>query len=926
MSVSPSLASRFPLREIALATAVVAMLAAFMVQQYRSQLALISDQHAMALDVAYRSTLETYRMDVATRFRLQVMRPEVLELMSEALATPEANIPVLRGRLYRQLKSVYEELKQSGLQQFQFHLADNRSLLRFHLPQIAGDPIFNLRPSVRIANTEKREVSGFEVGRTVPAFRYVFPVASEGRHLGSVEISISFDRIQENLSHLLAGGDFGLLLDKKTVLDTIDPANIEKFAGAPVHADFLIENPTVSRVARNLMQSDTVRALEPLLRRDTRVQEGMRAGESFVVPLTHDGCGYVVTFLSVKDLNARPVAYVVRFVQNDALKLLRDSLMRQGLLASLLIIALAVSMRRLSRQKLQLKDDIARREVAESGLLLYESVFQHSGEAIIVTDDKNLIVAANPAFTTLTGYAFDDVAGKDPRILASGNTPSETYQALWAGLQGSGYWQGELMDRRKNGEIFPKWATISVIRDPYGRITHHIASFTDISERKAAEARIEKLAHFDVLTGLLNRYSLESRLEQGLLAARRENEHMAVLFIDMDRFKTINDTLGHHMGDELLKEVARRLQSCVRESDIVARQGGDEFVVALTSLSAIHDVAPVVNKLMRALGDTYLIEGHTLRSSPSIGVAIYPEDGGSVETLLMNADTAMYHAKEKGRNNAQYFTAALTKQANERMAIEHDLYLALADQQFELYYQPKVCSADRSICGFEALLRWHHPEKGMVPPDKFIPVAEEAGLIHAIGNWVLDEACRQLALWQKQGYTGMHVAVNLSAHQLRSPHLALSIDDCLTRHGIDAELLELEVTESVAMENPERAIEQLKALRDLGLKLAIDDFGTGYSSLAYLKHLPIQTLKLDRSFVRDIETDPNDAAISAATIALAHTMGLKVVAEGVETEAQADYLWKGHGCDLLQGYLFGKPQPAAALEERLRQHAAGICS
>jgi diguanylate cyclase (GGDEF)-like protein len=420
----------------------------------------------------------------------------------------------------------------------------------------------------------------------------------------------------------------------------------------------------------------------------------------------------------------------------------------------------------------------------------------------------------------------------------------------------------------------------------------------------------------------LNRYSLESRLAQSLLVSRRESQRLAVLFIDMDRFKSINDTLGHHMGDQLLKEVARRLQSVVRESDIVARQGGDEFVVVLTGLMEAHDVASVVNKLLRALGDPYSIEGHTLRSSPSIGVAMYPEDGGDVQTLLKNADTAMYHAKDLGRNNAQYFSTAMTKMANERMMMESDLCVALADQQFELYYQPQVRALDRRICGVEALLRWHHPQQGMVSPERFIPVAEEAGLIHTIGAWVLDEACRQLAAWRAEGIADLRMAVNLSAHQLRSPELVRHVSECMARHGILPDQLELEITESTSMENPERAIGQLQALRDLGLSLAIDDFGTGYSSLAYLKHLPIQMLKLDRSFVRDIETDVNDAAISAATIALAHNLGLTVVAEGVENEVQANYLCSQHDCDFLQGYLYGRPEPADTVTDLLRRRPA----
>lgn len=910
------LSGRSILLEIGAALAVVALLVSFLVQQYRSQLSLITEQQMMALDVAYRATLEAYRLDVTTRFRLQVMRPEVLDLMAEALDTPEERMPLLRGRLYRLLKPVYDELQQEGLAQFQFHLADDRSLLRFHMPGKAGDPLFSLRPSIRIANTEKRMVTGLEIGRTLPAFRHVFPVARNGRHLGSVELSLPFDRLQDNMNRLLKSGEFGLFLDKTVVYSKVDSGNREKFAEAQLHPDFLVENPTISRVARRMMQSDKVLRLQRLLREDAAAQAQMRARDSFVVALEDDGNDYLVTLMGVTDLTGQWVAYVARFTRNEALGEMRDSLIWQGMLAVLLIVALTMVVHRMRLQRAELRDDIRQREIAEQGLRLYESVFRHSGEAIIVTDHGNSIIAANPAFTLLTGYTFDEVRGRNPNMLSSGQTPVETFQTLWACLHASGYWQGELTDRRKSGEIYPKWATISVIRDAQGGITHHIASFTDITERKAAEARIEKLAHYDVLTGLLNRYSLESRLEQSLLAARREEHRLALMFIDLDRFKSINDTLGHHVGDLLLQEVARRLQSGVRESDIVARQGGDEFVVVLTGLVENHDAAPVANKLLRLLGDCYQLGGHDLRSSPSIGIAMFPDDGDNAEDLLKNADTAMYHAKEKGRNNIQFFTTAMTVAASESLAIERDLYVAMAERQLVLYYQPKVRAGDRSLCGVEALIRWHHPERGLIPPDRFIPIAEDAGIINAIGAWVIEEACRQWSQWSKTGIP-LQMAVNLSAHQLRSPHLTVWIEECLSRYGVPPDALELEITESVAMENPERAIDQLGSLRKLGVTLAIDDFGTGYSSLAYLKHLPIQTLKLDRSFVRDIEVDANDAAISAATIALAHTLGLKVVAEGVETEAQARFLGETHACDILQGYLFGRPEPAAVLTSRL---------
>ncbi|MCL4759316.1 MAG: EAL domain-containing protein [Rhodocyclaceae bacterium] len=556
--------------------------------------------------------------------------------------------------------------------------------------------------------------------------------------------------------------------------------------------------------------------------------------------------------------------------------------------------------------------DITDEQRTREALQLYANIFEHSGEAIMVTDHENRIVAVNPAFTQQTGYALDEIAGRNPRLLASHLTPRETHQAMWANLNTSGYWQGELWDRNKNGVVYPKWAAISVIRNEQGAPTHYIASFTDISERKAAEARIEHLAHHDSLTGLFNRYNLEIRLSQELLSARREGTHLAVLFIDLDRFKIINDTLGHHVGDLLLVEVARRLQLCVRESDIVARLGGDEFVAVLTGLSDPSDTSPVASKILDTLGQPYDIDTDRLHTSPSIGIAIYPEDGSDTSTLMKNADTAMYHAKEQGRNNLQYFTRALNAAAGERLTLERELRAAIESGQFELHYQPQFRASDPPGAhpfGFEALVRWRHPERGLIPPIRFIPIAEETGLIEEIGSWVLGEACRQFAAWKTEGLGVAQISVNLSAHQLRNPDLAREVETVLHTHGVSDGELELEITESVAMSDPERAIDTLQALRRIGVRLAIDDFGTGYSSLAYLKRLPIEVLKLDREFVRDIETDSNDAAISAATLSLAHSLGLEVVAEGVETEYQRSFLIS-HGCDKLQGYLLGKPEPA----------------
>ncbi|MFA6313832.1 MAG: EAL domain-containing protein, partial [Sterolibacterium sp.] len=547
----------------------------------------------------------------------------------------------------------------------------------------------------------------------------------------------------------------------------------------------------------------------------------------------------------------------------------------------------------------------------EAQLRLYANVYEHSGEGILICDHNNRILAVNPAFTRLTGYSIDELRGKNPHILASGNTPPKTYQDMWRSLGQKGYWQGELWNRRKDGNIFPEWLSVSVASDLAGQPTHYIACFTDISERKASEDHITHLAHHDALTGLLNRYSLQGRLEQALATIRREQRALAVMFIDMDHFKNINDILGHAVGDELLMEVARRLRDGVRDSDVVARLGGDEFVLVLTEVDNATAAARVADKILRALGEPYAIGEEELHVTPSIGLAFYPDDGDDCETLMKHADIAMYHAKSQGRNNVQFFTAEMNQAAVERLSLDHDLRVALEERQFELHYQPQLDASSGSVVGVEALVRWRNPRDGLVSPVKFIPVAEETGLIIPLGEWVLNEACRQLRAWRQEGLNGVTMAVNLSAHQLRSPTLLAYVTQTLERHGLTGIDLELEVTESVAMANPDASIGQLQNLRDLGVRLSIDDFGTGYSSLNYLKRLPIHTLKLDRSFVNDIETDANDVAICTATIALAHNLGLRVVAEGVENAAQHNFLATLR-CDTLQGYLFSRPIPALA--------------
>ncbi|MEI6206470.1 MAG: EAL domain-containing protein [Desulfuromonadales bacterium] len=558
------------------------------------------------------------------------------------------------------------------------------------------------------------------------------------------------------------------------------------------------------------------------------------------------------------------------------------------------------------------------KEVLEQKRLLAK-VFEHSAEALVLTDSCNRIIAVNGSFTRLTGYSQEEALGQDPKILKSGREPKEFYTAMWESLLSRNYWQGEIWDKRRDGSFYPKWLTISVIRNEQGEILNYIAGFSDITERKQAEQKIEHLAHHDSLTNLPNRFSLGERLSQSLEQAKRAGYHLVVMFLDLDRFKNINDSLGHHIGDKLLSEVAARLQNSVRSSDIVSRIGGDEFVVVLPQIQSGVASVHFVDKIRHTLSQPYLIDGHELHNSSSIGVCVFPHDGETVEELMKNADTAMYHAKSQGRNNYQFFRSDMHTTANERLVLENDLRLAVERNELFLHYQPQVDAMSGNVVAVEALVRWQHPVRGVIPPGTFIPIAEESGLILQMGAIILEAACRQLATWLADGIPPLRMAVNLSVRQFRQITLPDMVADIIARTGIDARLLELEITESAAMEHPEEAVRQLGRLKEMQVQLSIDDFGTGYSSLSYLKLFPVSRLKIDRSFVKDIETDADGATIAAAIISLAHSLGMEVTAEGVETEAQLTFL-AHQRCDHLQGFFFSRPLPVDLVMEFIRNN------
>jgi diguanylate cyclase (GGDEF)-like protein/PAS domain S-box-containing protein len=550
--------------------------------------------------------------------------------------------------------------------------------------------------------------------------------------------------------------------------------------------------------------------------------------------------------------------------------------------------------------------DITEKRQADEQLRLAGEVFQSSGEAIVITDGEMRVLSVNPAFTVITGYSTEDAVGQTPYSLSPGVRSQERDQEIWQRVWHHGYWQGEVWDRRRNGDIYPKWLTVSVVRDAVGRPVNYIEIFSDVSERKEREERVRHLAHHDFLTDLPNRVLLNDRIAQAISHAERNRSQVAVLFLDLDRFKNVNDSLGHSVGDKLLQEVARRLRSCMRASDTVSRQGGDEFVILMPDVADPADIARGAQKILDAVASLYSIDGHELNTTPSIGISVYPNDGEDVDTLLKNADAAMYHAKESGRNNYQFFTQDMNTRALERLSLERSLRRAVEREELRLHYQPQYEVSTGRIVGVEALVRWQHPDFGLIPPGRFIHFAEDINLIRDLGKWVLHEACRQGCAWQAQGLPAVRMAVNISAIQFNDPDFPGTVLAALRATGLEARHLELELTETIIMQDVGRATNSLEQLKTLGLELAIDDFGTGYSSLSYLKRFPIDLLKIDQSFVRDITTDNDDAAITSAIIALTHNLGLRTIAEGVETTEQLKFL-ESRGCDEVQGFLFSRP-------------------
>ncbi len=554
---------------------------------------------------------------------------------------------------------------------------------------------------------------------------------------------------------------------------------------------------------------------------------------------------------------------------------------------------------------------------SQNSLHLAHKIIEASLDGIIIVNSQGKIDYVNPTFTHVTGYSSDEAVGQTPALLKSGRHEENYYTEMWQQLQTDGYWQGEIWNRRKNGEVYPEWLTITAIRNDAGDIYQYAGIFCDISERKNQENQIRRLAYFDELTKLPNRRLFSDRLNMAVARSKRHHERLAIMFVDLDHFKKINDTLGHNTGDALLVEAAERLKHCTRDEDTVARMGGDEFILLFPEIESVDEVTKVAQRIVEAFSDPFVVDNQNLFVTASLGISVFPDDGEDTETIIKNADVAMYRSKDAGRSTFNLFNASFTDQSLRQLEIETALRGAIAHDEFELYFQPQAAAGDGTIVAAEALLRWHNEKIGKIGPAEFIPIAEEIGIISKIGEWVLTKACRQIREWQDKGYPPLTVAVNIAPEQIKDNTFPLFVEKILEQFELSGRCLEIEITEGSFIDEPEQVKINLFALKEIGVRIAIDDFGTGYSNLGYLRNLPIDHLKIDQSFIRGMFQEEGNRQLISTMITMSESLGMHSIAEGVEDQVQADFLSQG-GCSLLQGYLLSRPEPAATFERHLK--------
>ena len=819
-----------------------------------------------------------------------------------------------RAQLQARFAPLFERLKRDfNITHFYFIDANRVTLLRLHQPERFGDRIDRIT-ALDAERTGKLAI-GTELGPLgTLTLRAVMPLREGAHTIGYVELGLETLEAVENISREF-GDDAYVLLHKEYLSRQQWEEGMRMLSRKPEwdrFPDFIISSQTRPDIPPEL---DRILALG---------EESHKISE---IDIQHGRQKYRLGFIPLIDASGRAVGDIAVLHNITATTTTTRqtlwALIAAALAGSVFLFAMIYLI--LERIQRAMTDYLSERKRAEDEQHLAAKAFE-SQESMVITDADGIIQRINKAFTETTGYSTEEAVGQKPSILKSGKHDAEFYRTLYSILNRDGYWEGEIWNRHKNGSIFPVWQTISSVKGTDGKITHHISVFRDISKRKEAEEKIRDLAFFDPLTRLPNRRLLLDRLHQALALSTRNNLQGALLFIDLDNFKSINDTQGHAVGDLLLIEVAKRLQACIRAGDTTARLGGDEFVVLLEGLDtdeadAATQAETVGEKIREIIAQPFFINGNEYHNTTSIGVTLFRGPLVTSDEMLKRADVALYQAKADGRNAVRFYDPTLQALVMARVLMENDLRRAISKQgQFLLHYQAQVDSAGH-LYGAEALVRWLHPERGLMFPNDFIPLAEETGLIMPLGNWVMSTACQQLAAWATKPATAhLTLAVNVSAKQFRTESFVAEVCALVDRFSVDPAKLKLEITESLLLDNVEDIIGKMTALRARGISFSIDDFGTGYSSLSYLKRLPLYQLKIDQSFVRDVLTDPNDAAIAKIIVTLARSMNLTVIAEGVETEAQREFLYL-NGCHTFQGFLFSKPVPVMDFEMLIAKYA-----
>ncbi|MEN8141669.1 MAG: EAL domain-containing protein [Thermodesulfobacteriota bacterium] len=878
---------------------------------YEKHLGLITSRYAHA----YNNIYDQYQQQATTIQSGIMTRYQVLDIYQRLPNADAGQKDQLRHDLYERLSPRFAELQRSlGVRQLHFHLPSNESFLRLHRPSLYGDDLSNYRATVAKVNTLRQPIDGFEEGKVYSGFRFVFPINHGTEHLGSMEVSFSPAAVTTAMMQQYAVLS-NFFVKEEASLRKLFPGEMKRAYHPSNFHGFLHDRDAMTALSQQADQRETPQLKPAQATIDAIVANLLTTGEpQSVYDSTID---LVFTSIPIHNsVSGEMVAFLTVQSSSDFFKREQQTFVTIfGLALFSLVMFLLTFFVQCSRNTSLQADNIKQLQLAAN-------VLDNIVEGVVVTDTKANIVSINKSVPAITGFSEAELLGENPRLWRSEHHDDAFYQTMWQDLLAKGYWRNEIWNRNKDGKVYPAQMTITALKDGAGRVVNYVSVFSDISAAKESQEQMEFLAQYDQLTKLPNRALMNDRISQAIKGARRNGLSFALMLLDLDNFKAINDTQGHKNGDILLIQVAERLLAAVRQSDTVARLGGDEFVALLPDCDGPAQATQVAEKIIKTLATPFDLEGQEAHISASVGITIYPNDGDCADTLLKSADTAMYHVKHQSKNNFQFYAASMQQEIVQRLELICQMRKSVEREDFFLCYQPKLNLASGRVNGMEALVQWRHPSKGLISPGDFIHLAEETGIILPLGEWVLREACRQTKVWLDEGLGPLRLSVNLSARQFQDEELVEMVKEVLADTGFDPGHLELEITESTIMSDVEQTIKTLWQLRDLGILLSIDDFGTGYSSLNYLKRFPLDILKIDRSFVMDITSDPHDRAVVEAIVSLSRHLHLKVVAEGVESREQLEFLEKER-CHEVQGYYIAKPLATEEFKSFLANERSG---